>query len=79
MPVLRALRERLVRDGRTFDSLASIFLVLEGLVPSQMYAELTTVREERNRVAHGTNLGQPLKVTVERTQELLSELIDAIW
>lgn len=79
VPVLRALRERLVRDGRTFDLLASIFLVTEGLVPAQMYAELTTVREERNRVAHGTSLGQPLKVTVERTQELLSELIDAIW
>ena len=44
-----------------------------------MQAELNTVREERNRVSHGTNLGQPLKVTVERTQELLNELIDAIW
>src|SRR5208282_6898981 len=30
VPVLRALRERLVRDARTFDSLASIFLTIEG-------------------------------------------------
>jgi hypothetical protein len=44
-----------------------------------MQAELNTVREERNRVAHGTNPGQPLKVTVERAQELLNEVIDAVW
>ena len=79
VPLLRSLGERLVRDARSFDSLASIFSTIEGLVSFQMQAELNTVREERNRVSHGTNLGQPLKVTVERTQELLNELIDAIW
>jgi hypothetical protein len=44
-----------------------------------MHAELGIVREERNRLAHGTNFEQPLKITVERTRELLNELLDAIW
>ena len=79
IPVLRSLGERLVRDARSFDSLASIFLTINGLLSIQMQAELNVVREERNRVTHGTNLGQPLKVTVERTQELLNELIDSVW
>src|ERR1700689_3135619 len=57
IPVLRSLGERLVRDARSFDSLASIFLTIDGLLSIQMQAELSVVREERNRVTHGTMCG----------------------
>lgn len=79
IPLLRSLRERLVKEAKSFDSLASIFIAVEGLISPQMQAELGAVREQRNRLSHGTNLRQPLKVTVERTRELLNELIDVLW
>jgi hypothetical protein len=77
--VLNGLKARFVREPLSFESLASIFAFLDGLVSTDMGNALKLIREERNRIAHGSDLQQPIRVTVREAADLLNELIAQFW
>ena len=77
--VLAKLSVRLVREPKSFNSLAAIFEVLDGLIPADMASDLRLIREERNRLSHGIDFDQPLKLTIEDLCDKLNALTEEIW
>lgn len=72
---LETVSTGLVRETKSFDSLQSIFLLVQGHFPADRTPQLETVRKERNRFAHGSDLSYPLQISLTTVQALLNEVI----
>lgn len=75
VPILKEVRIRLVREAKNFDSLQSIFLLVQGHFPADRIPQLETVRQERNHLAHGSDLNYSLQLPLTTVQALLNEVI----
>lgn len=74
-----AVRVRLVREEASFGSLDSMFALIDGLVSPATFSKLKRLRNQRNAVAHGGNLDEPLEIGPEEARDLLVEVAKVLW
>ena len=76
---LWSLRRRLLREPESFDSLASIFGAIDGLISSELATGLRRLQVQRNRIAHQPLSDEPSDFPVGDVRDLLNEVIEIIW
>lgn len=79
LPVFSQVKERLVRERSSFNTLDSMFMLLEGQVSIETYERLTALRKQRNHSAHGVGLDQPPAISPADARDLLNEAAAELW
>ena len=71
-------RARLVRNTTDFEGLRDITTLIDADLSQQVIALLNTVRENRNRFAHGTDIRNPPTILKNEALAALNEALDLL-
>ncbi|WP_284946824.1 hypothetical protein [Acidisoma cladoniae] len=77
VPVMSQITNQLVRQAEDFGSLDALFKAVESRLRPEVGAQLRDLKNERNRIAHGTK-SPPKNIQLEDARELLNAVLELI-
>lgn len=71
-------RERLIHGAEDFQGMSAIIKLIRGHVSQELIQDIESIRENRNKLSHGTDVHVPPTITIEKARDTLQKIIDAL-